>query len=168
MVRVTTFSILGVSLFNVWLYESNSRQPAQEQKQIELHIKTMFVDDGGAPKRVEGKYFIKATFADSYEFEFGKNDNLVIQRGTAQNFDYKVDVNNAWVKSGQLPFKLEVISKETFEKTLVKCEQMPQEIQNYNRTFQCFLPLQRQSFLTYRLGDKNVKPEEPTKMVQVR
>jgi hypothetical protein len=168
MIRVTTFSILGVSLFNAWLHQNKSRDLASQDKQIELHIKNLFVDDVAAPKRIAGKYFVKVTFGESYVFEFGKNDHLAFERGVPQPLDYKLDVNSAWIKSGQLPFKVEVVSLETFQKTLVKCEQIPQGIYDYNRSFQCFLPMQKQSFLTYRLGDKNSKPEEPSKLVQVR
>ncbi len=169
MIRATTFSVLSVSLFNTWLYQNKSRDLASQDKQIELHIKNMFVDNIAAPKRIDGKFFLKVTFGDSYVFEFGKNDNLAFQRSsTLQPFDYKLDVNEAWIQNGQLPFKIEVVSLETFQKTLVKCEQIPQGIYDYNRSFQCFIPMQKQAFLTYRLGDKNVKPEEPSKLVQVR
>jgi hypothetical protein len=169
MIRVTTFSVLSVSIFNGWLHQNKSRDLASQDKQIELHIKNMFVDDVAAPKRIEGKYFIKVSFGESYVFEFGKNDNLAVQRGIVQPLDYKLDVNDAWVHNGQLPFKIELVSLETFQKTIVKCEQIPQGIYDYSRNFQCFIPMQKQSFMTYRLGDKNMKPEEaPSKLVQVR
>lgn len=168
MIRATIVSVVAVSAFNTWVYETVSRAPASQEKQVELHLKNMFVDGIAAPHRVDGKFFIKVTFADSFEFEFGKNDNLVVQRGVAIPLDYKIDINQAWLKNDQLQFKVEIISQESFSKTLVRCQQSAQEVNGYNRSFQCFLPMQKQSFLTYRLGDKNVKPEEPTKLVQVR
>ncbi|HVJ64672.1 MAG TPA: hypothetical protein VM901_05405 [Bdellovibrionota bacterium] len=168
MLRATFFSVLSVSLFNTWVYQNRSRELASQDKQLELHIKQMMVDDGAAPHRVKGKFFLRVTFSDSYVFEFGKNENLTVQRGVAVPLDYKLDVNHAWVREGQLPFKVELVSSEGFEKTIVKCEQLPQGVFDYNRSFQCFLPMQKQSFLTYRLGDKFSKPEEPSKLVQVR
>lgn len=168
MVRATVLSVVAVSAFNTWVYQRQGRMPASQDKQIELHIKSMFVDDSAAEKRIQGRYFIKVTFGESYEFEFGKNDNLAIQRGAPASFDYKLDINDSWMSNGQLPFKVEIVSKETFNKTLVRCQQVAQNVMEYNRSYQCFLPMQKQSFLTYRLGDKNNKPEEPTKLVQVR
>lgn len=168
MLRATALSVFTVSIFNAWLHEQKTRQPASQDKQIELHIKQMFIDDAAAAKRIEGKYFIKATFADNFEFEFGKNDNLVINRSGATPLDYKIDVNDAWLKNGQLSFKIEVISKETFSKTLVVCQQVADAVKDLNRSYQCFLPLQRQSFLTYRLGDKNVTPDMPSKLASVK
>ena len=169
MVRAITFSVLSVSLVNSWLHHQNkARNIASQDKQIELHIKQIMVDAVSAPSRVKGTYFLRVTFGESYVYEFGKNDNLMVQRGTLQPLDYKVDVNPGWIQNNQLPFRIEMVSTDGFEKTLVKCEQLPQGIYDYSRSFQCFLPMQKQSFLTYRLGDKNVKPEEPAKLVHVR
>ena len=153
--------VLGVAVADVtsWYFNSQAdRHPSALEKPFIMQIKNLSLHTSSRIKVLEN-FYLKATFDGKNFAEFGRDQNWVLQQGETMDLNLKLVVDQNWMHSDQLQFKLELLRKPDgihglfgVEDIIVRCAQISKEISQYNRSYQCTLPGESAPFLTYRLG----------------
>ncbi|NCN27860.1 hypothetical protein GW915_09820 [bacterium] len=149
---------ISVSKFGSFMHKESRYPSSQSSKKIyELHIQNLALSEFSKLQSQE-KVFLRATFDKDSVIDIGSAQPWPLNQGDSLEIDYKLDINDAWVKNDQLEFKLELMGEGWFTMALVRCAQVAKEVSSYNRAYTCTIPGEKAPLLTYRLAEKGVPP----------
>jgi hypothetical protein len=138
----------------VFFAQTNVGRAPASQQGFELELKSLNLDVGSQLRGLNNA-FIRATFNKTDVLELSTSDLISMKQGDRKDLKLMIPIKAQWILNDSLEFKIEIVERgSVVEHVALRCATVTQNLSSFNRGFQCMVPGETTSVLSYRIGKK--------------